>query len=328
MNFLGVDGGGSSTDFIIINEKGTILGRSRKPTCHYAQTSLENFEKTMIEGIFQVCDEAKIAIAELDFSFLGIPGYGEAHKDMVIINSIIGNILTSGLYKIGNDAEVGWAGSLACKPGINIVAGTGTIGFGIDNIGKSARVGGWGPFCGDEGSAYWISKKALEIFTKQADGRIEKTILYHKMKSSLNITQDFDLIDIVINKMGKKREEIASISKIIYNAAEDNDKYAIEVFENAAYEHSLIIKSLISKLDFSNDNEILVSYSGGVFNSGEYVLKPLDMYLKDYNTKIKLIPPILKPITGAGLYALQSYLGQVSKDVINNLKIEESNWMI
>lgn len=45
--------------------------------------------------------------------------------------------------------------------GIVVSAGTGSIAFGIDEEGRSARCGGWGRFAGDEGSAYWIAIQAL-----------------------------------------------------------------------------------------------------------------------------------------------------------------------
>ena len=69
-------------------------------------------------------------------------------------------------------------GSLACRAGINLVAGTGAIGFGKDSFGKTARSAGWGYFCGDEGSAYWLGKQLISIFGKEADGRKAKTPLY------------------------------------------------------------------------------------------------------------------------------------------------------
>lgn len=72
---------------------------------------------------------------------------------MEVLNSIVGKALSSSNYKCGNDSQAAWAGSLACQPGVNIVAGTGAIGFGVDANGNMARASGWGPFCGDEGSA-------------------------------------------------------------------------------------------------------------------------------------------------------------------------------
>lgn len=65
-------------------------------------------------------------------------------------------------YKVENDAVNGWA------------AGTGSIAFGMNEEGKIARCGGFGPGIGDDASAYWIALKTINEYTKQKDGRSEK----------------------------------------------------------------------------------------------------------------------------------------------------------
>lgn len=322
MKFLGIDGGGTKTEFLIIDNKGNILGHTIEGTCHYKQTSMENFRDIMDKGIKEVCRQVNISPSEIDYSFVGIPGYGEIPEDIESLESIVEEILSSKNYECGNDALVAWAGSLGCQPGINIVAGTGAIGYGVDKNGNIVRSSGWGPFCGDEGSAYWLGKKVIEIFGKEADGRLEKTALYQIVKEELNIIDDFQLLDIVLNKLQEKRQEIAKFAKMLYKAAKENDKIAIETYSNAAYEHYLTTKAIVEKLDFSQDEEILVSYSGGVFNAEEYVLKPFKEKLKGYKENIKLIKPILKPVSGGALYAFKLHGGEIHS-IIDNLKKEE-----
>ena len=218
-----------------------------------------------------------------------------------------------------NDSEVAWAGSLACNPGINIVAGTGAIGFGIDSKGNTRRASGWGDLCGDEGSAYWISLKMIEAFTKQADGREERTRLYNIVRDELEIEDDFEILDIVLNKLDRRRDKIASLANLLFIAAEDDDHIAIEIYKEAAREHFLTIRALVEKMEFEEDEEILVSYSGGVFKSGKHILEPLESLIKSYRSDIKLIKPILNPGSGAALYALK-LSGQNTKSVVEKLK--------
>jgi len=323
LKFLGIDGGGTKTEFIIINEFGKVLGHTIKPTCHYKQTSLDNFEHVIREGIEEVCKMSDISISEVDFTVAGIPGYGEIQKDIHIIDEIVKSILGNTSFMCVNDAVVAWAGSLGCQPGINIVAGTGAIGYGIDPKGNMARSSGWGPFWGDEGSAYWLGKKVLEIFSKQSDGRLKKSPLYDIVTLEFNLKSDFDLLDIVVNKMEMKRDKIAQLAKLLYKAAENNDTFALDAYSDAAYEHYLTIHSIIDKLDFETEEKILVSYSGGIFNAGEYILSPLKKYLQKENKPIELITPILKPIFGAALYALTIKKGKQNSDIIENLTREQ-----
>ena len=324
MKFLGIDGGGTKTEFLLIDEKGNRLANNFKPTSHYKQTSFANFKKVLELGINEICEQANITTKEIDFSFVGIPGYGEIVADIEQLESIVGELLEPGTFKCGNDSEVAWAGSLACQPGINLVAGTGSIGFGFDSDNNMNRAGGWGDLLGDEGSAYWIALRMLEIFVKQSDGRLDKTPIYKIVKSELNLNNDFDLLDLVLNEYERKRDKIACLAKILHIAAEANDPYAIGIYKDTAYENFLTVKALVEKMNFVSDKDIYVSYSGGVFSAKDYVLAPLKELLNDYNDQLKLIEPILNPASGAALYAL--ILNDNNTDgVVETLKLAEQN---
>ena len=86
----------------------------------------------------------------------------------------------------------GWAGSLQCRDGISIVAGTGSICYGERN-GKIARCGGWGELFSDEGSAYWMACRGLNLFSRMSDGRAVKGPLYEIVRERLKLTEDLDL---------------------------------------------------------------------------------------------------------------------------------------
>ncbi|SHK07991.1 N-acetylglucosamine kinase [Paramaledivibacter caminithermalis] len=324
MIYLGVDGGGTKTAFMLINDEGKILGCITKGTCHYKQVGMDGFSKTLEQGINEICNKIQIDIKDIDFSFLGIPGYGEIIEDAKNMENKIEDIFKSDYFKCGNDVEAAWAGSLACKPGINIVAGTGAIGVGVDKYGKVARSSGWGHFCGDEGSAYWLGKKAIEIFGKESDGRLEKTPLYEIVRQELAIDRDFDLISLVLNKYGMNRGKIAELAKLIFMAAKAGDKYAIKAFEEAAYELSLIVFSIIKQLDFDDNDELLISYSGGVFRSGEFILNPFKKYILETQKNIKIVTPKLLPVTGAALYALKIKGSEFNEKIVDILMKEES----
>src|SRR6266581_557596 len=60
-----------------------------------------------------------------------------------------------------SDAEAAWLGALDGRPGVVVLAGTGSIVVGRDARGRWARAGGLGPLLGDEGSAFWIGREWL-----------------------------------------------------------------------------------------------------------------------------------------------------------------------
>lgn len=316
MYYIGIDGGGTKTTFTLINEEGLKLDQHICGTSHYAQIGFGGIEKVIKEGVENLLSKNNISRENINAIFLGLPGYGEVKSVKLKIEELVENIFSDIKYTIGNDVEVGLAGSLAGKDGINIVSGTGSIALGKDSTGAFARCGGWGDYIGDEGSAHWIGKKSLEIFSKEADNRLEKGDLYYNIKEKLSLEDDFDIIDYALNKIQKERGKIAEFSSICYESALQGDKNAIKIFEEAAYELGLLVKMIANELNF--EDEILVSYSGGVFKSEDIILKPLQNELSNFN--VKLVKPILGPDEGACLLAYKLYGNEVNEMFIDNLR--------
>lgn len=321
MYYIGIDGGGTKTSFTLINKEGLKLGQYITGTTHYEQIGFEGVENVLKEGFDLLISSLDIDRKDIDAIFLGIPGYGEVKSVKSKLDKIVENLFEDIKFKVGNDVEVGLCGSLAGKYGINIVSGTGSIALGKDSKGNFTRCGGWGDYVGDEGSAYWIGKKTLEVFSKEADKRIERGHLYNNIRETLNLSDDFDIIDYAINTLKKDRTKIAEFSSICCESAKAGDKNAIKIFEDAAYELGLLVKMIINELDF--ENEVLVSYSGGVFKSDEIILNPLKEELKEYN--VKLMKPVLGPDEGACLLAYklgenvinEGIIGNLSKDIVS-----------
>jgi N-acetylglucosamine kinase-like BadF-type ATPase len=321
MYYLGIDGGGTKTAFEIIDENGNILSSFKTETCNYIQIGKENFGRVIKEGAIGVCSKANISISDVYFSCIGIPSFDEIASDTSELKNIAMTALQSSNVKCVNDVEVAWSGSLACEPGINLLAGTGSMGYGVDQKNNAVRVGGWGYFCGDEGSAYWLGKKLIELFSKQADGRIEKDKTYDIVREEFDITSDFDFISVIYNKLKFKRDEIAKLQLLLNKAAEQGDRYAVDLYRQAAYELSLIVSAIIDKLNFDVDKSVIVSYSGGIFKAGDIIMAPLKDYVAKYNVTLK--EPLLSPVTGAALNALVTCNYHKDKRIVDKLCQQE-----
>ncbi|MGL5753177.1 MAG: N-acetylglucosamine kinase [Paraclostridium sp.] len=315
MYYIGIDGGGTKTTFTMIDRNGCKIAQYTTGTTHYEQVGFDGVERVLSVGLNKLIELASIDKYEIKSAFLGLPGYGEVKNVQVKIDDIVKKVFEGIEVSVGNDVEVGLSGSLAGKEGINIVSGTGSIALGKDSKGNFRRCGGWGDYIGDEGSAHWIGKKTLEVFSKEADNRLKKGLIYKNIKEKLNIADDFEIIDYALNDIKKDRTKIASLSTVCFESAKLNDENAVKIFEDASYELSLLVKMIIKELDFNN--EILVSYSGGVFKSGEIILNPLRKNLKDYN--IKFTEPILGPDMGACLLAYKLCNEEVSEEFISNM---------
>lgn len=300
MYYLGIDGGGTKTKYILVDEKLKKLSEIEGTTIHIHQVGIEGIKTELMENISKICDEANIEVKDIAYAFAGVPGYGESLEDMEKIDKAIKEVMKVP-YSIDNDAVNGWAAGTACKPGVNIVAGTGSIAYGRNAEGKLARCGGFGPGIGDDGSAYWIALKTINEYTKQKDGRKEKTVLVDILEKEYGITYKYEIVDIVFNKLKFSRTEIAKFSTICYMSAEAGCPACRDIFKEVAktiFEH---INAISKELSFND--KFVVSYTGGVFKAGKYVLEQLEDMIKESGLNCYLQEPELEPWNGAVLLA-------------------------
>lgn len=316
--YIGIDAGGTKTDYLMIDESGKILERESGSTIHIKQTNEENIRTSLENTINAMLDKSGKQISDVGHLFAGIPGYGEFPEVELLFNDIFSKFLSDGKYTFRNDAVAGWAGSQAARPGVNMVLGTGAIAYGIDYEGTEARSSGWGPYCGDEGSAYWLGRQAIRLFGRESDGRAPKSHLYELIKSEYKLENDFDFISIILD-LEDNRTEVAKLSRLLSKAAEMGDKEAILIINKASQEVIESIKAVISKLNFTDDEDIFFSYSGGVFNIGKLLTDPIEEALTK-DSRLKKVESVLQPVQGACLLALK-YAGlEITDEILENLK--------
>ena len=307
MYFLGVDGGGTKTTFTLINEIGEIVYSTTKGTCHFNQIGFKKLEILLREGLNEIVYQANIKEEEIKHSFLGLAGYGKVEEAKPKIENAVKKAFDKLAYTVDSDIRVAIAGALKGRDGINIIAGTGSIGLSI-NGDKVNRCGGWGASIGDEGSAFWIGKKAIQAFSKECDGRLRKGAIYDMFIKELKLEDENKIITFLNDEIKNDRGEIAKLAYLCSLAALKGDENAINIFKEAGEELAEIAKVLLR--NFSKDEEVLLSYTGGVFKSGELVLQPIRDALIQYN--VKLIAPALPPHLGACLLA---YIKSGSREV-------------
>lgn len=308
MWYIGVDGGGTKTAFTVYNNELTAIAPAFVlSTMHYAQVGFDGLEHVLTEGI----EHAKGLIPQdEDYGIgLGLAGYGSVPKVRAEIERRVSRIAAGHVYKLTSDVEAAHAASLGLQDGIILIAGTGSIAYGKYHH-KSARVGGWGPLIGDEGSGYWIVKELLREFSAQSDGRQDRTLLYSLVRAHLSCTDDFNLISYVQNPKTGSRTELARLAPIVFKAAAQHDICAERIIHTAISHYALHVKALIKKLGFQLDicdnsrelssgaSNINISYVGGVFKAGGLVLEPLSQALPSY---CKLRKPLREPDVGACL---------------------------
>ena len=312
--YLSIDGGGTKTKYLLTDENGIQLAETTTATTHYLQCGLSGLTDNLQAGLMTICRQANIE--DVTAIFFAAAGYGDIPEDEEKIREAAGKAFENIPFGIGNDCENALIGSLAGDPGINIVAGTGSIGLGYDDNGQMFRSGGWHHiFGGDEGSAYWLACQLIKEFTKQSDGRHPRTYLYQYLKDKYHFKHDSDILVMTIEEWNFDREKVAALALDVYECALAGDECCLNIYKEAAKELTEIILAIKDCLSFNLP--IKLSYSGGVFKAGKLILDPLRYELKA--DEFELIEPLLTPHAGGIILALRLDKREITPEILANL---------
>jgi N-acetylglucosamine kinase-like BadF-type ATPase len=298
--FLGVDGGGTKTRFVVVDHDGRVTAAHETLGTDHLQLGIDGVRDVLGNGLAALFRQAGIDGSAIAHAFFGLPAYGEDSAVQPMLDALPQPLLRHRRYSCGNDMVCAWAGSLAGEDGVNIVAGTGSIGYG-ERRGRSARAGGWGEVFGDEGSAYWIAARGLNAFSRMSDGRLPRGRLHAAMRSSFGLRADVDLCARIAR--ARSRSEIAAIAAVVASTAYEGDAFAVRIFDDAARELAAIVEAVAQSLHFESGERIPVSFSGGVFKAGQLIIGPFRRRIEELSAGYDVKAPLLSPAAGAALYA-------------------------
>ena len=300
--YLGVDGGGSKTTFVLIDEQGEMLATHQEGPAYYPEIGLDALHELLARGIAATLAQGSVAPADLSYAFLGLPAHGEDSRLLARLDAMAAPLLGPGQYRCGNDMVCGWAGALACSDGINIISGTGSIAYG-EFAGRSARAGGWGELFSDEGSAYWIAREGLNLFSRMSDGRAPGGGLHGILRAHFALENDLDLCAAIYGADQSWRSKLAQLARLVAQAAQVGDAQAAAIFTRGARELAAIVEATRARLSVPPGTALPVSFTGGMFNQTELLLEPLQRALAESGKAYDFVAPRLSPGCGAALYA-------------------------
>ncbi|HEY7640086.1 MAG TPA: BadF/BadG/BcrA/BcrD ATPase family protein [Steroidobacteraceae bacterium] len=300
--FLGVDGGGTKTSYAIIDADGRVRARHVGPSVSHLAQGFTRATDLLLDGIGAALREAALAPADLTYAFLGLPSYGEDSATTAQMDAMPARLLDVARFRCGNDMICSWAGSLACADGISVIAGTGSMAYG-EYAGRNARAGGWGELIGDEGSAYWIAREGMNLFSRMSDGRVPRGPLYELVRVRFGIAVDLDLCAQVYGEGASARSAFAGFAPLVHEAAQAGDAQAAEIFRRGADELVQCVRAVRRSLQVPDEVALPVSNSGGVFQSGGLMLDAFRAALANAHPPFAYCEPRYQPDIGAALYA-------------------------
>lgn len=298
--FLGVDGGQSATVAAIGDDNGRFLGAGAGGPCNHVKApgGRQKFVSAVRASLSAACRAAGLdpEAVEFEAACLGFSGGPEDKRQ------ILEAMLRTRRLVVTTDAFVALSGATAGAPGIITIAGTGSIAYGRNAAGKTARAGGWGFMFGDEGGAFDIVRQALRAALRFEEGWGPPTELHGALLSVTRARSANELMHRFYTR-GYPRARIASYATLVDRVAREGDPIAIKILHGAA-QHLATLAAAVRRQLFSAGEPVLVCYIGGVFES--VIVLERFRALVEVEEGNRCSPPRYPPEAGALLEAYRA----------------------
>ena len=285
---LGVDGGGTKSDAVVVDEHGTVLGWGRGGTGQGLwaghDAALENYSRA-------VCDA------------LG----GRKPRDLWV----------AGLYDRVLDrldlqqTEIHWvrAGELSrglatgmVTHGILVLSGTGAFVAALTETGEHVTFDGLGPVLGDRGSGYQIGLMGMRAAMTASWASERATVLEEAVPRGLGVANTNEVFNLVYyEQIGRSR--IASAAKSVVRAAEGGDRIAREIVLQAADDISETLRDVVARMNLQQSDYALVA-SGGIAQTCRMYWERVCERALSIAPNLRPVRPRVRPCIGAALLAL------------------------
>jgi N-acetylglucosamine kinase-like BadF-type ATPase len=306
---LGIDAGGSKTVALLATLDGRVVAEARAGGANLRIHGELAVEKTLHEVIDRVLDGSAERPGAVCLGMAGV----DRHDDAATIRGVMRRLGFRDRTLIVNDALIALVAGAGEPLGLVLVAGTGSIAYGVNAHGVAARSGGWGPVLADEGSGYWIGRRALVALMRHADGRGPRTALTPMVLERLRLTRPDELVQEVYDG-AERRELVAALGPVVAEARAGGDAVAAEILTDAAAELVLAAASVIGRLDMRGD--VFPTFlSGGIFRSIPWLTEEVTSRLAEVAPRSEVSLLLAEPASGALALAIAEAHGRVRMPV-------------
>ena len=298
MLVAGIDAGQSSTTAAIADESGRIIARgSAGPADEIGQSAHSTRLRDALGGAIQNALHAAKLPNDSVFEAIvaGISGYE---------GTIFGAAphLPVKRLQLMHDAPIAHAAALGGKAGVVVIAGTGSVAYMRTDDGREALTGGWGYLFGDEGSAFWIVRKAVSIAaTHEECTGIDRLLSFFDVHSMRELVRGF-----YVGKIA--RDDLASFAPLCIEAAKAGD--TCSCLEMPVLDATKALADLAVEAADDASGSVPVAFTGGLMHDGwfkEKVYVAVRRRFAEMSTRrYEIVEPALEPVLGAVLLALRA----------------------
>ncbi len=255
---VGIDAGGTKTVALLADPSGQVCARARGGGASLHVHGELGVEKVLYEVIAELAAPRPIAAI-----CLGMAGVDRA-AEKETLDGILCRLGFVQRTRVEHDAYIALVAGAPERCGIVVVSGTGSMAYGVDVSGRTARSGGWGYLLGDEGSAYWLGHAALRRAIRAADGRGPATQLGERVAETLGLEVPAGLVSWFYDQE-LFRYRVAELAPLVEQTAQDGDAAAEELLDEASRHLATAARAVAGQLSFAEPYRLVLV--GGAFRA-------------------------------------------------------------
>jgi len=293
--YLGIDGGGTKTR-CVLGDESSVLARAVAGGSNIVRSGERRAQQALHSAIRRVCAMAKITPDEVRAICIGCSGAGRQEivgKIRAMVGGLAPELAASRIQVVG-DTLIALEAAFGAGPGAIAIAGTGSVVFGRDAAGRTARAGGWGFAISDEGSGQWIGREAVaDVF--RARDRQEETALATLILEEWKLA---DLEALVRKANSTPPPEFPRLFRVVLRASADGDSAAQGLLARAGLELAELAALVLRRIG-PDPPYVPVATTGGVFRQSEEVRRAFYNRLSAAFPGIDLRDDFVDPVMGA-----------------------------
>ena len=296
---VGLDGGGTKTAVAIADAAGRIVHEFVSGAINFNghhEAEIEANVREMMRTIASHCSGGLDACEHICIGAAGISNPAVREK----LEQLVRSCGYRGRTTILGDYETALYGAHGRPYGMILIAGTGSICFGVNEEGRTHRTGGFGHLFDDEGSGYSIGRALLAAVFKASDGRAPATVITELVYAQLGIRTVEQLVRYAYDPRRSKKD-IAALAPLLIDACAQGDAAASAVAENAARSLVELVGPVAETLDMRDGD---LALAGGVLLHNAFVRDAFKDALHRTHPNLRCVPAKHDAAYGAVLAAL------------------------
>jgi N-acetylmuramic acid 6-phosphate etherase len=215
---LGIEGGGTKTEWVLLDHAGTVLRQGAT-----AASNLRLISDEALARLFSVLPP--------DADHVGAFLAGCAtEEDRIRLRRLVVANWPQARIAVGSDRDSGLATAFHDGDGIVVIAGTGAAIHGRKGE-QIEKAGGWGQLLGDRGGGFDLARRGLRLVLTHYDLNQRITPLAEEILRTLGLNQ---LSDLVGWAMQADKMSVARLAPAIFHAAKHGEPEMLATIQGGA----------------------------------------------------------------------------------------------